>query len=120
MAEVLAAIAPGVQRVLARRGGDPDDPGTSDSFAETSPLLAGLAAASVQGKVALGGTPGTRPSRVGPSSVGRGEPALGACHARWEGFDLHAAVRVPADSATGSSARVATRCALRWQGRACN
>ncbi len=23
-------------------------------------------------------------------------PALGACHARWEGFDLHAAVRVPA------------------------
>ena len=49
VAHVLAAIAPGVQRVLARLGGDPDDPGASDAFAETSPLLAGLAAASVQG-----------------------------------------------------------------------
>lgn len=39
---------------------------------------------------------GCPPRRVGQSVVGRGEPALGACHARWEGFDLHAAVRVPA------------------------
>ncbi len=96
VADVLAAIAPAVQRSLARHGGEPDDPGASDAFAETSPLLAGLAAASVQGKVTLGGTPGARPRRVEQSSVDRGVPALGACHARWDGFDLHAAVRVPA------------------------
>ena len=82
---------------MARHGGDPEDPhGGSDAFGDASPLLAGLAAASVQGGVALGGTPGARPVRVGQSFVDRGVPALGACHARWEGFDLHAAVRVPA------------------------
>jgi len=97
VADVLAAITPGVQRVLARRGGDPEDAHDgSDAFADASPLLAGLAAASVQGMVALGGTPGGRPRRGGQTSVDRGVPALGVCHARWEGFDLHAAVRVPA------------------------
>ena len=96
VADVLAAIAPGVHRLLRRHGADPEDASAPDAFAEASPLLAGLAAASVQGSVALGGTPGARPRRVGPSFVDRGEPALGACHARWEGFDLHAAVRVPA------------------------
>jgi hypothetical protein len=55
-----------------------------------------LAAASVQGIVALGGTPGARPRRVRQSSADRGVLAPGVCHARWEGFDLHAAVRVPA------------------------
>lgn len=94
---VLAAIAPGVRRVLARHGYDPDDPhGGSDAFADASPLLAGLAAASVQGAVVLGGTPGARPQRVGQAPTDRGEPAPDMCHARWEGFDLHAAVQVPA------------------------
>ena len=97
VADVLAAIAPGVHSLVRRHGADPDDVSASDAFAEASPLLAGLAATSVQGRVALGGTPGARPRRVGPSCVDRGEPALGACHARWEGFDLHAAVRVPAE-----------------------
>ncbi len=96
VADVLAAIAPGVQRVLARHGCGPDDPSGSDAFADASPLLAGLAAASVQGGGALGGTPGGRPRRVGQTSVGRDQPAPGVCHARWEGFDLHAALRVPA------------------------
>jgi hypothetical protein len=46
--------------------------------------------------VALGGTPGGRPRRVGQTSVDRGVPALGVCCARWEGLDLHAGGRVPA------------------------
>ena len=96
VADVLAAIAPGVRRLVRRHGADPDDASASDAFAEASPLLAELAAASVRGSVALGGTPGAHPRRVGQSFVDRGAPALGACHARWEGFDLHAAVRVPA------------------------
>jgi hypothetical protein len=97
VADVLAAIAPGVQRVLARHGCDYGDPhGGSDVFTDASPLLAGLTAASVQGMVALGGTPGARPHRLGQSSEDSGVLAPSACHARWEGFDLHAAVRVPA------------------------
>ena len=45
--------------------------------------------------MALGGTPGR--ARVGWGSRPRTAAYLRcACHARWEGFDLHAAVRVPA------------------------
>ena len=76
--------------------------------ADTSPLLAGLAAASAQGRVVLGGMPGARPRRVGQAS-GAGDrdvPAPGTCHARWEGFDLHAAVWVPA----GQRARLERVC----------
>ena len=70
MADVLAAIAPGVKRVLASHGSDPEHPHDgADAFADASPLLAGLAAASVQGGLALGGTPGARPRRVGQSSA---------------------------------------------------
>ena len=95
VADVLAAIAPGVHRLVRRHGAHPEEASASDAFAEASPLLAGLAAASVQGGGALGGPLGARPRRV-PSSVDRGVPALSACHARWAGLDLHAAVRVPA------------------------
>jgi len=55
-----------------------------------------LVAASMQGRVALGGTLGTLPRRVGQISVNRNVPEPGMRHARWEGVDLHAAVRVPA------------------------
>jgi len=97
VADVLAAIAPGVTRLLARRGfGDGDDGDRSDTFAEVTPLLAGLAAASVQGVVALGHAPGTRPGRLGDAPEDMTEPTHGACHAQWQGFDLHAGLVVPA------------------------
>lgn len=109
-ADGLAAIAPGVQWLLARHGCDPNDEhGASDRFAETTPLLAGLTAASVPGMVALGGTPGARPRRLGEARVGRGEPAPGACRARWEGFDLYAGLRVPGRAARAARARVSLR-----------
>jgi hypothetical protein len=97
VADVLAAITPAVERLLARSGLGPDaasdEPG---AFAEATPLLAGLAAASVEGRVALGGTPGARPRRLGAAPAERGEPMALPCHARWEGFDLHAGLLVPA------------------------
>ena len=96
VADVLAAIEPGVARLRARQGvGDGDDD-RSDTFAEATPLLAGLAAASVQGAVALGRRPGTRPGRLGDAFEDRTERGAGACHAQWQGFDLHAGLVVPA------------------------
>ena len=99
VAEVLATIVPRVRRLLERRGmgeGD-DDAGAPDGGAEDMPVLAGLAAASVQGTFALGvraGRPvrrcGAAPEHDTPSTPARG-------HARQEGFDLHAGMRVPAD-----------------------
>ena len=45
----------------------------------------------------MGGDGDVRPRRLGPSpGVGAAAPASLASAARWEGFDLHAGVRVPA------------------------
>lgn len=109
VADVLAAIAPGVHRLLRRHGADPEDASASDAFAEASPLLAGLAAASVQGV-------GRSAARWGRARDGWGRP-------RWIAVCLRWASATPAgrnstctppcgcrpDSATGSSACVATR-----------
>jgi len=96
MAEVLATVEPRIRRVLDRRGlGEGDEAGEEDAWAEDAPVLAGLAAASVQGIVALG-RQRARTRRLGepPESI---EPrAPGRCHARSHGFDLHAGLRVPA------------------------
>jgi len=59
-------------------------------------VLAGLAAASVEGLVALGRDSGTRLGRLGHSREAVETPSLGACHARWNGLDLHAGLVVPA------------------------
>jgi hypothetical protein len=98
VAEVLATVE---ARIARRRGqlgraasdGAGDD---ADSFSHDVPVLAGLAAASVQGRLALGPRPGGRPGRVGRPPAQVDAPARGACHARSHGFDLHAGLVVPA------------------------
>ena len=61
-----------------------------------APLLAGLAAASVQGLVALGRQRGARIRRLGAQPGEVKSRPLGHCHARSNGFDLHAGLVVPA------------------------
>ena len=92
MAEVLASLVPAVQRLLRRHGVEDEE--VADSFAEAEPILAGWAAASVEG-LAMAGAERRRPTRLGEANT---SSALtpSACHARWEGFDLHAGVRIPA------------------------
>ena len=59
-------------------------------------MLAGWAAASVRG-LAASGVSTHQPHRLGARREPDGAtPVPRACHARWEGFDLHAGVRVPA------------------------
>jgi hypothetical protein len=98
VAEVLATVEPRIGRLLDRRGlGDRDgDGGAPDAWAEEAPVLAGLAAASVQGTVALGRKRGTRVQRLGEPPEEGEAPALGGCHAHSRGFDLHAGLVVPA------------------------
>jgi hypothetical protein len=99
MDRVLATIERRVQRLLARRGvSDEDGSAGEEAWSEREPVLAGLAAASVQGRAALGARAGAAVRRCGDSpdlaalSVSGGGP----CHARRGGFDLHAGVLVPA------------------------
>ena len=95
--EVLATVEPRVARLLDRRGLGDDEVPASDAWVEDAPVLAGLAAASVQGRVSLGRDRGARPRPVGNPSEAEGEAVEpGRCHAGWNGFDLHAGLVVPA------------------------
>ena len=97
--EVLATVTAYVGRLLAHGGSDiGDGGGMLDEWADEAPVLAGLAAASVQGRVALGSRAGAPVRRRGDPLAGATEPSgLGRCHARHNGFDLHAGLCVPAD-----------------------
>jgi hypothetical protein len=94
----LATVEPRITRLLDRRGfGDGDRDGcASDAWAEDAPVLAGLAAASVQGTVALGPYRGARLRRLGDPREEGEPPEQGGVHARANGFDLHAGLVVPA------------------------
>jgi Putative transposase/Transposase zinc-binding domain len=96
--EVLATVEPHIKRLLDRRGlGEGDDDGSvADAWVEDAPVLAGLAAASVQGTAALGRDRGARLRRLGERREGGELPVPGGCHARANGFDLHAGLVVPA------------------------
>jgi hypothetical protein len=92
MAEILASLVAAAQRLLRRHGVEDED--VADAFAEAEPLLAGWAAASVEG-LTMAGAERRRPTRLGDVRI---SSALtpSACHARWGGFDLHTGVRIPA------------------------
>jgi hypothetical protein len=102
---------PAVQRLLSRHGLEDED--VADAFAEAAPLLAGWAEASVQ-RWAMAGAERQRPTCLGDARP----PSASAppiVHARLEGFDLHAGVRI----AAGLSACVATRSGRRWRATTC-
>lgn len=114
VAAVPAAVEPRLRRLLdwgSIREGDPGDAAQDavvDPWADETPVLAGLAAASVQGLVALGRPRSTRLRRLGYSRQ-RGETLpLGPCHARWNGLDLHAGSSSRRGSASGSSESAGT------------
>jgi putative transposase len=95
---VLARIATRVQRLLKRRGFDPDraDVCPADPVVEESPALAGISSASVQGRIALGPRAGARVWRLGDDPDAPWVLSTAPRHAHLAGFDLHANVAVPA------------------------
>jgi hypothetical protein len=98
--EVLAIVVPRVRALLVRRGVTDDEAVDEDVWGDAAPTLAAEATASVQGLVAGGGRL-IRPLRIGTEvrlKMPDGGPwGTGSdCHARADGFDLHAGVRVPA------------------------
>ena len=88
-----------IQRLLVRRGvvDEGGDGSAGDRWREREPVLAGIAAASVQGRRVLGARPGAVVVRhdASPGRPASGPEGLGPCHARWRGVDLQAAVVVP-------------------------
>jgi hypothetical protein len=97
MDRLIDTIERRIQRLLVRRGVSGDSEGdAADPWREEEPVLADIAAAAVQGRRALGTRTGAAVVRCGSSpESAQPAPGLGPCHARWRGFDLHAAVVVP-------------------------
>jgi Putative transposase len=108
VAAVVAEVARRIERLLQRRGltATPDEGGVTDPWAEDAPSLAGLAAASVQGLLALGPQSGARVARFGSPPEAVVPVPVGPCHAHAAGFDLHAGVVVRA----GERARLERVC----------
>jgi hypothetical protein len=98
LARLLAQIQRRVERLLARRGHSVDTvtDDRSDAWTEDAPVLAGLAAASVQGVAATGGRAGQSVRRWGDAIDCPAVAAPSAWHAHANGFDLHVGQRVPA------------------------
>jgi hypothetical protein len=94
--EVLATIQALVARRLRRRGlvGDADD--AAGGWADQAPVFAELAAASIEGKAVLGAGRGARSPRIGRLPAWTAPQPPGPCHARSDGFSLHAALVIPA------------------------
>src|SRR5437773_2223036 len=101
VARLLATIYRRVQRLLARRGLDVDDPPDVDPLAEESPALAGISSASIQGRIALGPRAGARVYQLGREPEAPWVTSRGPCQAHLEGFDLHASITVGADDRAG-------------------
>ncbi len=91
VAGVVALIARRVERLLERRGlAGGESSGASDLWSEEAPVLAAVAAASVDGRVALGPRAGARVRRCGDPPEDVAPITVGPCHAHVDGFDLHA------------------------------
>lgn len=94
---VVLRVADRVARLLARRGIGPDaDTADADPLRADQPLLAGLAEASVLGRVALGPGAGRRVRRLGDRIHAEAIEDDGPSHCVGVGgFSLHAGVCVP-------------------------
>jgi hypothetical protein len=92
VAAVVALIARRVEQLLERRGlaGSAESGGAPDLWSEEAPVLAAAAAASVEGRVALGPRAGARVRRCGDPPEDVAPVTLAPSHARVGGFDLHA------------------------------
>jgi hypothetical protein len=91
VAAVVALIARRVERLLERRGlAGGVESAAPDLWSEEAPVLAAAAAASVEGRVALGPRAGARVRRCGNPPEEVAPVAMGRCHAHVDGFDLHA------------------------------
>ncbi len=103
VAAALATICHRVQRLLVRRGLEPADDATgpADRLADVSPVLAGIAGASVQGRMALGSRAGARVRQLGDARDTSAVTSRGPRQAHLDGFDLHANVWVSANDRAG-------------------
>jgi len=104
VARLLAAVRRRIVRLVGRHGIDLEDPSgaaqASDERLFEYPAYAEMQGAAVVGRVVTGPRAGAPVQRVGRDRYATGISATGPLHAHRNGFDLHAAVAVPAGDRT--------------------
>jgi len=89
-----------IVRLVKRHGMDLEEPNTDDDAGDERqlewPLYARIQGAAVVGRVVTGARSGARVTRIGQMRYPTEAKGNGPMHAHGEGFDLHAAVAVPA------------------------
>jgi hypothetical protein len=110
VARLLAAVRRRIIRRIARQGIDLEHPSNEgdapDERLLECPVYAAIQGAAVLGRVATGARAGGRVARVGGVPAAGAAPVSDTLHAHLDGFDLHAAVAVPA----GDRARLEHLC----------
>lgn len=102
IARLLAKVRKRVLRLLVREGLlDDEQSFAPDAAAITSPALASLASASLQGVRALGPRAGAPILRIGRDPDAPWVCSRAPLQAHLDGFDLHAAVSIPRGDAAG-------------------
>ena len=100
VARLLAVVRRRIVRLVARHGIDLEDPSdaaqASDKRLFNCPLYAEIQGAAVVGRVVTGPRAGRPVQRVGRERYAAEISSTGPLHANLNGFDLHAAVAVPA------------------------
>jgi len=100
VARLLASVRRRIVRLAARRGIDLEQPSNEADAADERlfecPVYAEIQGAAVVGRVATGPRAGAPVARLGRVLYAPELNAPGPLHAHLEGFDLHAAVAVPA------------------------
>ena len=107
---LLATVRRRIVRLVARHGIDLEDPSgeaqASDERLFDCPVYAEIQGAAVVGRVATGPRAGAPVQRLGRDRYAAEISSTGPLHAHLDGFDLHAAVAVPA----GDRARLEHLC----------
>ena len=110
VARLLAAVRRRIMGLVARHGIDLEEPSNDDHSAGERlfdcPMYAAIQGASVLSRVATGPRAGAAIVRLGRDPNALAMTSSGPLHAHIEGFDLHAAVAVPA----GDRARLEHLC----------
>ena len=95
-----ATVRRRILRLVKRHGIDLEQPSTEDDAGDERlvewPLYAKIQGAAVVGRVVTGSRSGARVARIGQTNHPSEARGNGPLHAHEEGFDLHAAVAVPA------------------------
>ena len=101
VAQVASQVRRRIGRLLRRRGIGDEAADTTDPLADESTALAGLTAAAVRGRAALGRRAGRGPQRLGADPDAPWIDRSGPLHAHDAGYDLHAAVVIPGGDRPG-------------------